>query len=118
MKGSSESIPSAIPPVNPELLDAIAKEKKLRTDYYEAINKHADALWMPFHEVREVSTGVAATRWLLKLMDSGKRRCGQTRQNVEALHVTSCVYDPDVRKKLVMWKQDTCKDLLHSSKRW
>jgi len=98
-----------------KLDEAIAREQKLKADYYKAVAEHPDILWVKSIELKGVPASVA-TRWLQKPAQSRDQRCGLTRQNVHANHVAAFVSNPDIRQKLISWNQDTCEDLAGSFK--
>lgn len=103
-------------PKDLELEYHIFKSNKLKADYYEAVDKDSDVLWLTWEEVRGVPASLA-TRWITRPRESmNERRYGLSRLNVHVDHVAAFVADPDVRKKLIMWHQDTCKDLAESFK--
>jgi hypothetical protein len=83
-----------------KLDEAIARERNLKADYYKAVAKHPDILWVKYSEMKGVPASVA-TRWLRKPVQSKDQRCGLTRQNVHANHVAAFVSNPDIRRKLI-----------------
>lgn len=99
-----------------QLQNEISREAMLKANYYKAVHAHSDIFWMTGKELSGVP-GSIATRWISKPADSGNpRRYGLSRQNVNFKQVAGYVSDHDVRKKLVTWEQDTCKDLAQSFK--
>ncbi|KAE9365453.1 zincin [Stipitochalara longipes BDJ] len=94
-----------VPTPSPSGLEVV-RERKLKADYYEAIKSDKDLLWVPFCELKGVPNDLAI-KWLNKPMGSRLRRCGIARRNVDTLHIASYVSNPDVRKKLMIWRHDT-----------
>jgi hypothetical protein len=100
---------------NVELDEAIARERKLKADYYMAVAEHPDILWIRSRELKGVPASVA-TRWHYKPAQSSDQRIGIKRQNVHLTHVAGFVSNPDIRQKLISWNQNTCTDLAGSFK--
>jgi hypothetical protein len=98
-----------------KLEEAIAKERKLKADYYKDVVEHPDILWIKHSELKGVPASVA-TRWLQKPVQSRDQRCGLTRENVHLNHVAAFVSNPNIRQKLISWNQNTCNDLAGSFK--
>jgi hypothetical protein len=86
------------------------KHQQLKADYYNSVAKNSEVLWLPLDELKGVPESLAS-RWLFKPVGSRDRRCGLKQQNVIATHVAAYISNPDIRKKIILWNQDTCKDL-------
>lgn len=102
------NIAATLSPKELELKNAKERERKLTADYYEAVSRDKDILWMDFEELKGVPASLA-TRWHFKPAKSKIRKAGIMRRNVNVGHLASYVSDPDVRKKLTLWEQDTCE---------
>jgi Peptidase family M3 len=108
---SAASILSALAPIVTKLENERARYDKLKSDYYKAVDKDADVLWLTWKERRETPDHYA-NGWVSRPRDSrNSQRYGISRQNVYVRHLTEEISDPEVRKRIVNWEQDTCKDL-------
>jgi hypothetical protein len=70
---------------------------------------------MKREDIKGVPAGLA-TRWISKPVQSMDQRYGLSRRNIHVDHAAGYVSNPDVRKTLITWHQDTCKDFAHSFK--
>jgi hypothetical protein len=109
----AQSILLANSPRASELSKEIARLGKLQSDYYDALSRHrqSDVLWLTWEERREVPSS-SVNGWITRPQGSrNPKRYGISLQNVFVPQVLGCISDINVRKKIVSWEQDTCKDL-------
>ena len=109
----AQSILPAISPRASELSKEIARLGKLQANYYDALSRHrqSDVLWLTWEERRGVPSS-SVNGWITRPQESrNSKRYGISLQNVFVPHVVGCISDINVRKKILSWEQDTCKEL-------
>jgi Peptidase family M3 len=105
---SATSSHPVLTPIITELKNEHARHEKLKADYYKAVSKDSNTLWLTLQERREVRD----VQWIPRPGGSrNPQRYGISRQNLYFRHVTGAISDPNVRERIVSWEQDTCKDL-------
>ena len=107
---SGTSNQSALTPRVTELKTEIARHDKLKDNYYKAIDNHSDVFWLTWEERKEVPPSYH-NRWVTRPQQSRNSQCyGISRQKVFAPQIAGYISDPDVRKRIISWEQDSCRD--------